>query len=814
MPAPGVRSPERHSKQEMRGWLILPAVLLCPGGQDQDRDSFWIAAHGADGKVTVTWPRVENAVRFDLYVALEPGVGPRTYRRLKGGRRIRDVEPPYPIRGLENGRPVYVVVAALRGRQRPLVSGEVAAVPHRIDPGAWFPFLPPFGDGTATFVDISGLVLDPPAGKHGFLIAGGETPRFEDGTPARFWGAALAGEALFPSRPEADRIAAELGKLGFNMVRLHLSTNWRWGRRNLIDTSKDHTQDLDPDRLDRLCGLIAALKERGIYVLIDLNLWRTVKAGDGLPHADWQWARLRPVTYVSDRFQELQRITAKKLLTHRNPYTRRRLIDEPAILMFQLINEGSIFTAWAANELHRWPPEFRNELESKWAAWRKQERLPPAQAEWNWEKRGDIEASLYREQCRFLIDLEIRFFESMRKFIASLGRRRLTLAVGQYYGLPTLYSQRVNDVMEAHGYWDHPVNIQWGKGLWDIKNHSMLRAGRVGHDPRFGGRRWNNVVPVMRWPLSHLEGKPLFVTEWAWGQGNAFAFEGPLAVAAYGRFQGIDALCLHAWEANRPFDREFWGRSPWSFRTTLPIRVQMQAASLLFLRGDVTEDPDPVILTFSEAEACSNYRQAVASYGFQKPGVPFSLPLVRGVRLRLTKTESREPGRFEVRPPYRSSTKELEWDPEAGLLRIDTARSQAVIGALKDAGKVGTRHLRIEADADAAASLVSLDRKPLSESGRMLFTLVGRSRTTGEERLPIKGWDAAVRVRVGKGPVLLEPVHARVELHGLRAGQVKVFALGPTGARKWPVPVERDGNAIRFRTGADETCWYGVLIGR
>jgi hypothetical protein len=74
--------------------------------------------------------------------------------------------------------------------------------------------------------------------------------------------------------------------------------------------------------------------------------------------------------------------------------------------------------------------------------------------------------------------------------------------------------------------------------------------------------------------------------------------------------------------------------------------------------------------------------------------------------------------------------------------------------------------------------LVSLDRKPLTESMHMLLLAAGKVANTGrimEARgLKADPW--------GKAPVLAEIVAGKIEFPG-RQGLVNVHALTPTGAR-------------------------------
>ncbi|MBV8311593.1 MAG: hypothetical protein JO344_14520, partial [Planctomycetaceae bacterium] len=68
-------------------------------------------------------------------------------------------------------------------------------------------------------VDLSFLnAADRPAGRRGFVKADGDRLVFEDGTPARFWGANLSGPALFGTpRENVPRQARRIAQLGYNL---------------------------------------------------------------------------------------------------------------------------------------------------------------------------------------------------------------------------------------------------------------------------------------------------------------------------------------------------------------------------------------------------------------------------------------------------------------------------------------------------------------------------------------------------------------------------------------------------------------------
>ena len=89
------------------------------------------------------------------------------------------------------------------------------------DDGQWYPFsFPEKLDPNSPF-NRGKLVLDSPAGKHGFVKVKDGHFYFEDGTRAKFWGTNLVFNACFPTHKQAEMLADRIAFFGFNAARLH-----------------------------------------------------------------------------------------------------------------------------------------------------------------------------------------------------------------------------------------------------------------------------------------------------------------------------------------------------------------------------------------------------------------------------------------------------------------------------------------------------------------------------------------------------------------------------------------------------------------
>lgn len=212
-------------------------------------------------------------------------------------------------------------------------------------------------------------LLEPPAGRHGFVKARHGHFYFEDGTRARFIGFNLPTRANTPDHETADKLAERFASLGVNVIRLHAADapigdepgSWSSCRKSpLLDYERGNTRHFNPEGLDRFDYFAAKLKEKGIYLHIDLIVARKFLPGDDTP--DGLPSCLKSYTMIDDHLIALQKEYAQALLCHVNPYTGLRLIDDPAVMTIQINNEDSVMKESVKEGA---PTFYRAELQGK-----------------------------------------------------------------------------------------------------------------------------------------------------------------------------------------------------------------------------------------------------------------------------------------------------------------------------------------------------------------------------------------------------------------------------------------------------------------
>lgn len=165
-----------------------------------------------------------------------------------------------------------------------------------------------------------------------------------NGQRIRFWGTNCVADAAFPTTAQAPFLAARLRKMGFNLVRLHHIDN-PWSSRSLFEQNSD-TRHLSPAMLGRLEKYIAEMKRNGIHVNVNLHVSRTFTSRDGVAGADSIAEYGKAVSYFDRTLWPLYKEYASQLLTHRNPYTGLRLVEDPVMAMVEITNENSLYRWW------------------------------------------------------------------------------------------------------------------------------------------------------------------------------------------------------------------------------------------------------------------------------------------------------------------------------------------------------------------------------------------------------------------------------------------------------------------------------------
>ncbi|HOW43225.1 MAG TPA: hypothetical protein P5110_01215 [Candidatus Omnitrophota bacterium] len=301
----------------------------------------------------------------------------------------------------------------------PLFCPSIQAQTQENEDGEWYPFYFPEKLDPDSPMNIGKLVLDAPAGKHGFCKVKDGHFYFEDGTRAKFWGTNLCFNACFPTKEQAEMLATRIAYFGFNAVRLH-HMDFYFEPKGIFedvcpaykDPQMKRTGVLSKKQLDKLDYLIYQLKIRGIYIDMNLLVARHFTEADGVKFAKELGMAAKPVSMFDPKLIELQKQYAKDLLTHYNPYTKLRYCDDPVIALIEITNENSIIGSWQGNNLNGTllglktkgiPDYYSQQLDISWNKWLEKKYLTTEHTIAAWEDTSTHPAQL---QMIFLPSLD------------------------------------------------------------------------------------------------------------------------------------------------------------------------------------------------------------------------------------------------------------------------------------------------------------------------------------------------------------------------------------------------------------------------
>ncbi|NQT30217.1 MAG: beta-galactosidase, partial [Candidatus Saganbacteria bacterium] len=687
------------------------------------------------------------------------------------------------------------------------------------DTSNWFEFQAPKPNKGGTATDVS-FLLDPPAGKHGFMKVKDGHFYFADGTRAKFWGANLYAPDIFVEHEKAEEIAERLARYGCNLVRIHHLDAF-WANPNIFDPDKNDTQHFSKKSLDQLDYFIYALKKRGIYVFMDLLVDRQFKEEDKV--ADWQKVKrgAKISGFYNRRIIELQKQYAKKLLLHYNPYTKKRYVDEPAIASYKLINEAMLFYISTMFDVS---PYYLKELDGLWNKWLiktygsrsklvtawtdKYNRCDLAEDEnpaLGNVRRGDtllkfqrggyekIERMRDMDTMRFYAGLQESYYKEMAAYLKKLGTRVPLSGSNHWINVAAdVKTNAVLDYVDRHRYWDHP---KYGYG-----------TNIVFED-----------LPMVKYPKEALPNNfafyrvadmPYVISEWNSCFPNEYRHEAPLMMASYALLQDWDAVIQFSYNGKE------WGslmKDNFDTSTWPNVFGQWPAAALLFYRGDASEAKNVLEETLGPNQL----------YGPIFEDDPIAgealLPLISKTQIRFAdKKKPFDPDPLlekfhdEKEKTIISDTGELVWDYGQGIFSIETDRTQALVGFIGDK-KLTLKNLSVSSRTPfVALCLSSLSEQPINKAPRLLLTAASRIENRGQKYNAVK----TQLKQLGYTPIMMEGVSANIVISTkLKPKKVSVFALDMNGNRIKEIAAQTFGQSIGFTIEPkDKAMFYEIIL--
>lgn len=557
-------------------------------------------------------------------------------------------------------------------------------------------------------VDLSFLnAKERPAGRRGFVMAAGDALVFEDGSPARFWGANLVARALFSTSRENVKLQARrISALGFNLVRIHHMDS-PWVKPNIFGEDATGTLALDPGAMEKLDWWIKCLKEEGIYIWLDLHVQRALTEDDHIDDFDEikknaKAADLKGYNYVNQSIRLAMQHFNEAYLNHVNVYTGVAYKREPAIMAMLLSNENDVTNHFGNLLLPDKNVPLHNrsymELAGEFA---RQNKLPFDKTWRAWEPGP---AKL------FLNDLEHRFNAAMISHLRGLGVR-VPIATTSMWGDDPLYSLPAltdGDIVDAHAYGE---------------------AGELDKSPLTTGSMLN------RLSMAQVADKPMSVSEW-----NVSPFpvadrhSSPVYMAAAASLQGWDAVMLYAY-AQEPLESA--GKpSNWQAFNDPALVATLPAAALLYRLGHVKEAGMSYAIAPDRAQLFDQLHSSETSAAIRTasekgklivvlPDTP-ELPWLKSGRAPQDARVIKDFGQSMIADNISeaiSDTGEIRRDWRKGVYIIDTPFTQAALGRIGHQ-PIALRDVKIDVGTPNASVVVQgLDGLPIRQSSNLMISM-------------------------------------------------------------------------------------------
>lgn len=671
---------------------------------------------------------------------------------------------------------------------------------------------------TGSPLDFSSMLPNPTIDDDHRLIAGRDgrlTFAKSPDKPVRMLCASLAWSPAsggFPDHDTADRYARQLAMHGYNIARLHfVDASLMFGR--------DKDFNFDPETLDRIHYLLAALKKNGIYWMMDgLSSSRGAYGG-----FDDRWdngGNLKLQLYFdNEAFAHWKRMQ-EMILGRVNPYTGVAPIRDDALAVVILANENGIefdtvvhdwpgkapYDAALAKPFNEWLAKRYGSTEALAKAWPDLgagERLEDATVALPADRYAD--SSRLRELQAFFVETERATAARMSEVLRGLGYRGLVSTYNNWPTVQTALSRRDLEAVTMNTYHD------WVSGY--APGSTTTQTSSIAD-----GVNYVRMIAAARWL-----GKPFVISEYDHLFWNRYRYEAGLAMPAYAALQGWDTLCRHGHGPivlayGEPFAHKK-AMLPYAIALDPIARAGETLAALLYRRGDVATSGVTIPFAVRGEADLSDDMQA------REPEFLTDLALVGRIGLEdanrvgdvLAVTQPRRQSAEDVLKGlrergmlasdngtnvdagiYQSSTGEILLNRFAGQLRVSTAATEAAaFSSLREPLDLGVLNVE-RADGNGLVALSALDAgASLATSRRFLLIFATDAQNTD---MAFRDSEEKVIEDFGRLPVRLR--EGSVDL--MLARTAPSWSVSPVGLDGTVHPsVARGSGPVAFRLSND-----------
>lgn len=393
-----------------------------------------------------------------------------------------------------------------------------------------------------------------------------------------------------PDHALIDRYVQQYRLRGYQMVRLDFL-------ESMLMEGRQHDFDYNPEQLDRFYYLVYALKNNGMYMI--LNGLSNSNGGYGDVTERWiSKKHLHAGIYFDSEKQKHWKKLIQTMYGQVNPYTHQTTLQDPVLAGLILVNEGNLVFLNRQGVNPSLQPHFANWLHQKYGgqaqlkqAWgselvsneqieRRNIGFPKPDA-WTSKRMADTQAFFY--------DTEKKTVAWMTDYLRSLGYQGLVTSYNLWHAPAAHASRGQLPWVDLHNYFAHPEYLP--NGMMRVSQDSMLATGANYIRELAIARHWS---------------KPFTVTEHGQVFWNPYRRENSLALPAYAALQGWSGICQHSGAVDLSYAPTIGRKQiihPFAVGTDPIARVTETLAALLYLRGDVSPAKHSIDVHFGPKDA-------------------------------------------------------------------------------------------------------------------------------------------------------------------------------------------------------------------
>ena len=640
----------------------------------------------------------------------------------------------------------------------------------------------------------------------------------------------------FDTPERIDAFCKELKRRGFNMVRAHMLDS------SLMRRSQTDFQPLASE-IDTFCRFVEALNRNRIYLNLDI-------AGTQVSwYAGYAWTKEflpgqkgigKRRIYVSEESRQAWARGCRFLFNIQNPYTGRKLRDEPCMALAVAYNEQEFGFSRPGSGYDDCAQIYRDWLKKEYGDIA---RLNAARRTSypSFEEVPVFKASDYSRMPvrgigfdvhRFMDDAQVSLTEKYVRWFREACPDGFISNWNMAQDLRQMSLRKYCDYVSINCYHAHP---------FPPSGYTKRNGGTVPADVVKACEAWSTIGKSARlarkFAACRLQGKPFVVTEYSICWWCRHRYEMGFVMGAYSALQGWD--CLTAYSENAMISEvtaplktfEQW-RDPVAlaenFVTALAFRRSDVKESDLKIRWTVNRDEllksPHLSKSLSDAQSEFSLVGSVALAVDEPPDAgAFSMKAASGSevlfweegfqdaaavdkdaaqknagrniaeRLRASGKLSKENATDPVKGVFESSTGEILLEAPRAFMRVETPRLQGICG--RGGTEESMRDFAVkEMSRDGNLFVAARDGvQPISKARRLVVGYVTDVQNTG---LTLADEEGCFLKDYGKLPILYATGRFKVAVSNENAESLHAWAVGNNGARLAELPLVRRKNTV------------------